>query len=363
MYLEWQDLNQDPISGPDLAYRIQAANWSAIGGPDTAAVVASGSQAQQWDLLRFLRQPVVLKNAHHDPVWWGYLHGLDLPAGEWTIGVNLDQTYNAVKVAFALVQDDETTAVSSITTTAEHTGSIVRFGRKELVQNIGDSSQAQAEAERNRLLAVTHLAQTQQQPRRSQVARLLLRGWWHTLDWTYYTALEDTAVSTTDQIVAMAAAAQFVVDAWIVEASGVSSNPYRDGRQSIKDEIESLLQAGTSSGRRLLAAITPQRRLRVWPEPARPADTAAAWYRLKRDGRLNRPNDSPLPAATPALGVWAAFEDGIMPATANLDMLTAPGRFLTETADYQAGRVPAVFHYPRGRRLWAAEDELQGFVD
>jgi hypothetical protein len=132
-------------------------------------------------------------------------------------------------------------------------------------------------------------------------------------------------------------------------ASGISSNPYRDGRQSIRDEIEALLQAGTSDGRRLLATITPQRQLRVWPEPARPADTAISWYRLKRNGRLHRPNDSPLPAGVAALGVWAAFEDGIMPATANLDMLTVPGRFLTETADYQNGRTPAVFHYPRGR--------------
>jgi hypothetical protein len=195
-----------------------------------------------------LRQPVVLKNDIHDPVWWGYLHGLDLPAGEWTIGVSLDQTYNAVRVAYALVQDDETTAVAAITTTAEHTGSIVRFGRKELVQNIGDSSQAQAEAERDRLLAVTHLAQTQQQPRRSQAARLLLRGWWHTLDWQYYTALEDTAVSTTDQIEAMANEAQFVDDVVIVEASGISSNPYRDGRQSIRMRLRPCCRPGPATG-------------------------------------------------------------------------------------------------------------------
>jgi hypothetical protein len=363
MYLEWTDLNQNPIAGPDLAYQVAGCSWAAIGGPDAAAAVATGSQAQQWDLLRLLRQPVVLKNDVHDPVWWGYLHGLDLPAGEWTIGVSLDQTYNAVRVAYALVQDGETTAVAAITTTAEHTGSIVRFGRRELVQNIGDSSQAQAEAERDRLLAVTHLAQTQQQPRRSQAARLNLRGWWHTLDWQYYTALEDTAVSTTTQIETMANEAQFVDGVVISSASGISSNPYRDGRQSIRDEIEALLQAGTSDGRRLLATITPQRQLRVWPEPARPADAAISWYRLKRNGRLHRPNDSPLPAGVAALGVWAAFEDGIMPATANLDMLTVPGRFLTETADYQNGRTPAVFHYPRGRALWAAEDELQGYVD
>jgi hypothetical protein len=363
MYLEWITLNQSPIAGPRLTYHVAGCRWSAVGGPDAADIVASGSLAQQWDLLRLLGQPVVLKNDIHDVVWWGYLHGLDLPAGEWTIGVNLDQTYNAVRVAYALVADDETGAEAAITATAEHAGSIARFGRKELVQNIGDSSQAQAEAERDRLLAITHLAQTQQQPRRSQAARLLLHGWWHTLDWQYYTAAEDTAVSTTDQIKTMAESAHFIEDVAIAEASGISSNPYRDGRQSIRDEIETLLQAGTSDGRRLLATITPQRRLRVWPEPARPAESASSWYRLKRDGHLRLPNDSPLRPGTPALGVWAAFEDGIIPATANLGVLTAPGLFLTETADYQAGRVPAVFHYPRGRTLWAAEDEMQGFVD
>lgn len=54
----------------------------------------------------------------------------------------------------------------------------------------------------------------------------------------------------------------------IVTPSGIYGNQYRNGETTALDEVEALLDSGTSNQRRLLAEVTTERILRVYEQPA-----------------------------------------------------------------------------------------------
>jgi hypothetical protein len=72
----------------------------------------------------------------------------------------------------------------------------------------------------------------------------------------------------------LTAAGQFVVAQDIQVASGRYSRQYRDADQSALAELEPLLKAGVSGGRRLLASVTPDRVVHIYQEPTYNADVA-----------------------------------------------------------------------------------------
>jgi hypothetical protein len=65
-------------------------------------------------------------------------------------------------------------------------------------------------------------------------------------------------------------------------ATGIATHQWRDGDLTAYDELEKLLDQGDSQGRRLLATVTRQRYLRVYPEPDRHTDGD----RILRNGQL-----------------------------------------------------------------------------
>lgn len=73
----------------------------------------------------------------------------------------------------------------------------------------------------------------------------------------------------------------FLAGVDIVSPSGVYSNQYRNGETLALDELEALLDSGTSNGRRLLAEVTPERILRIYEQPA-----AAESLLMASDGTL-----------------------------------------------------------------------------
>lgn len=80
---------------------------------------------------------------------------------------------------------------------------------------------------------------------------------------------------TSDQIGDMlSAGGQFFVAQDIVPASGRHSRQYRNSDQTAQAEIETLLRAGVSGGRRYLANVTPDRVVHVYQEPVYDSSTA-----------------------------------------------------------------------------------------
>lgn len=85
-------------------------------------------------------------------------------------------------------------------------------------------------------------------------------------------------------------------------ASGVRTNQYLDNDQSAREEIEKLLELGTSTGQRLLAKVTPERVVRIWAEPGAVEPMA----RLRRDRKITHSGGGVRPAGQLPVGEWLA---------------------------------------------------------
>jgi hypothetical protein len=112
---------------------------------------------------------------------------------------------------------------------------------------------------------------------------------------------------TTDQISDMYTAAnQFCVALDVQIASGRYSRQYRDGDLDARQEMETLLNAGKSGGRRLLAQVSADRVLRIYEEPAFVEGTTQIFT---DDGDLVDASGQPSePGVLPA-GRWIALPD------------------------------------------------------
>lgn len=101
---------------------------------------------------------------------------------------------------------------------------------------------------------------------------------------------------------------QFLVGTDVV-ATGIATNQWRDGDMSALDELVKLLEQGDSSGRRLLAEVTPSRMVRIFAEPA--ADLLGA--RLLADGQIRNMGGSRRLSGLLPVGEWLTL-DGVPPA-------------------------------------------------
>lgn len=66
---------------------------------------------------------------------------------------------------------------------------------------------------------------------------------------------------------ALATHSDFLLAVDVINTSGVSTIPYRDGKAKVQKVIEDLLQIGDTTGTRLLAEVTVDRRVRIYTEP------------------------------------------------------------------------------------------------
>lgn len=114
-----------------------------------------------------------------------------------------------------------------------------------------------------------------------------------------------TSVQIAD-IAAPGAGGQFFSGVRTDCASGLYTCPYREGSTTALHEMLTHLRAGTSSGTELLACVTPERVLVVYPKP--PASSAT--WRLTRQGLLTTPAGAEVPAhqAARLTGEWAALD-------------------------------------------------------
>lgn len=126
---------------------------------------------------------------------------------------------------------------------------------------------------------------------------------------TYYTHLDDAdlqfrvhgAVDTVTQALAILDDADQVFAATDAQVtSSIATTQYRDGDNSAREEIEKLLELGTSSGGDILATVSQQRHATIYSAPASTtigASIGAGGVLLDRYGQ-------PLPAGRCIVGTW-----------------------------------------------------------
>lgn len=142
-------------------------------------------------------------------------------------------------------------------------------------------------------------------------------------------------LETTEQIRAIATAAgEFITAVDIEDASGISTNQYRDGDATALTEIEELLDTGTANNRRLLCEVDRNRRLRVYEEPAAPTSEIGL-ISMDVQGRFYDGTDRLIhPTSCPA-AFWCTLKD-VVPGSLDGSRLTMIHLFFVEEMEYNA---------------------------
>lgn len=122
---------------------------------------------------------------------------------------------------------------------------------------------------------------------------------------------------------------EFITGVDVEEASGLLLPSYRDGDTLVGDEIKTLLESGGANGRRLLASIESDRRLRVWEEP----ESTSPDYLMNQDGDLLDHLLNPVRNLGPVVGSWVRLHD-VIPGSVDLGKLNTPELQFVEAATW-----------------------------
>ena len=183
------------LAFPGVSFQVTRATWSIDGGPAAAEVVASGPAARLGQLTQVLRAGAVLCDGSGAPVWWGYVHALDLNTDGLRLQFSLDELFNRVAVRY---RDDRINPEVNVgwqfqTAWQQDNNSVTEYGKKEgiFVRPIGFPGEASAYATsllaKYRRPGLRSSLRDQAAAASSEASAVLqLRGWWDTLAWQFF---------------------------------------------------------------------------------------------------------------------------------------------------------------------------------
>lgn len=162
----------------------------ALGGYDTAEIEIEGPIESMFAIAQMLRSGVELYDKGGNTVWRGIIWSVELPWGQRIIGRSLEMAANTVQVAYNTPE-----GTVGRTAWATDTRHIARYGVKELVGDLSDSTEEQANVYRNTLLAMRSVwpaPKIVSRPVSNTIVTgtMVCIGLYKTLDWQYYTNAE-----------------------------------------------------------------------------------------------------------------------------------------------------------------------------
>lgn len=336
------------VLGPQAELTVRWHSWHAIGGPEAASITLRGDTDAVAECLAWLRRPVVVYNRLLEAVWWGFVYEVDVTLGGWRFGVSLREVANRVRCRYTSGGSELVTSWAETSRSRDEFGAMER----EVRLNLDEASLAQAEALRDRVLnQVAYPVPTRERvrPGAKATGSLTCRGWWHSLGWQYYENAGTATVDNGAQISTVAAAAgEFLTGVETPSSVGVSGPETRDGKRTGREIVEELLGQGTSSGRRLLATVTPERRLQVTEEP----ESGLPAYELWQDGSVRGRMGAPLAVGLAPVGVWAADVD-VLPGSVDLSYLGSVSPVMIERSEWRDGAA-----WPEARDVMGAWQQL-----
>lgn len=177
-------------------WRVDKLAWSERGGPRLARLSTDPRERlplppdeRPAALAALLGRPLTVYDGEGEPVWWGYVHAVEVPVRGARLGWSLSGLANRVAVVYEERPPDmDWLARPAVTGWVENAASVARYGRKERRVHLPPASPAQAEDAALSWLerlsspqpALMHGGPGQ------RGLRLEARGWWETLDWVYY---------------------------------------------------------------------------------------------------------------------------------------------------------------------------------
>jgi len=177
------------IELPGLSVTVELMRWAAIGGPDEARLIVRGNPDALWELVELLRCPVVIYDERSEPVWWGYVEAATVQKGKLSMGVSLAEMANRVQVVYSnLIAGLPLVGGRLETAAADDADSQAAYGVKAVRVPAGGMNASQANALRDSTLQARRwpVPVVTLEDRPDDVGMLELKGWWHTLDWSYF---------------------------------------------------------------------------------------------------------------------------------------------------------------------------------
>jgi hypothetical protein len=173
---------------PRLRYQVERLTWRAVGGPDQATVRVLGSTSDIWEIFEMLRCPVEVFDAEGSILWWGYVEGAQVSVGGVQIGILLERMANRVRVVYVVVNTAGVAGERADTVWVQDDDSVAEYGTKERKFSLAQGTAAEALARANTLLQqLKYPLPLREFGNYGEIqATLTCRGWWQTLDWTYY---------------------------------------------------------------------------------------------------------------------------------------------------------------------------------
>lgn len=308
-----RDFSGAPVNLGGCDVTVEHFAWSALGGPETARLRITGNAQALTRALNLLRCPVGVYNGSGQIRWWGYVVDVTI-GGAIEYGVSLGGMFNSIRVAYSDIPDGAsgvgergTYPDTAPANGLQHAESVSVYGRKDALISIGTSGSAAAVTAAARMVDTfgTPQASIVQGEPGAPVAVVTCAGWWSTLDWRYYADTGTDVTETTAQLAEIVADAEYLIAADIWTPSGITASEYRDGEQTAGRLAEDLLAQGTAASRPLWATVMPERRVRIYEEPA----PATARYGLGQDGRLYSPTGAPLASDYPLVAEWVRLQN------------------------------------------------------
>ncbi len=320
---------QNPLTLPPVEFIPERYSFHAIGGPKSAIIQVRGTNERAiWELIEYLRYPVEIFDDRESCVWWGYINQIEINVGRLKVGVSLDEMYNQIAVIYTVNN------AKAITPFAFDSNSVSTYGVKELVATLSDANEATALAYQSNLLNAAKYPVPTIDISESEAlsATITCAGWFETLDWKYYSYTGSGDLSNQIQIENIVNnAGQFLTGIeWRGTISTPSSDPDRNGDTTALHNLLDLLDAGSGS-KRLLASVTRDRRLIVYPEPD--PDPYKPEIYLLSDGSVQNIWGDPYHATTCPVGVWARLKD-VIPGSVDLGLIADPTMLFIEEAEF-----------------------------
>lgn len=184
-----RDFNE-PLQMQAFKAQVEWLSWAAQGGPDAARLTVTGPTLGLWQLGRMLRYGVEVRNQLGEPIWWGYVAGVEISVKGIAFGLSLDRMSNSIAVAY-------TTADGETATTAylADDDSVSTYGTKQLLITADGvtttaAEQRRASALNRRKLPIATPPYSRGGTGDGVTVTLDCRGWYDTLDWQYYSRAE-----------------------------------------------------------------------------------------------------------------------------------------------------------------------------
>lgn len=341
-----RDLSGKPVSWRGLTAEVNSLEWDVMGGSRAASVTVYGNTGDLWEVLQWLRCPLVIWDERKKRVWCGYVNESQVRVGAIELRAGLATMINKVAVAYSYVEPGTATVgLRKTTAWAEDTTSIGAFGTKERLSSQSGLSDAAAEALRDAILAAQKWPQATTSQNfgasrgrmgfsgadNSQSATLYGVGWWRTLDWRY--ASESASSTTLDVLIdkLLDDYGQFFSSVLISGAATTTVDQYRDGDTTAMKEIEALMKGGGANERRLISRVDAERRAWVEEEPS---SASGPTVYLGLNGQFTNQLGTVLPADE-IVGKWCRLRDPIPLVNGNV-MLINPGMQFIESVTWDS---------------------------